>query len=92
MVQLPPITLRLRGRKVAGRVAFAMLLLAAIAVGALSGLLFVYSSDLPQIVLSKKLSAPDVVTELYADDGQVVGGFARCSAAYLQPTSRFRQC
>ena len=47
MVDLPPITLRLRGRKVAGRVAFAMLLLGSIAVGALSGLVFVYSSDLP---------------------------------------------
>src|ERR1700682_6593146 len=75
MVELPPITLRLRGRKVVGRVAFSLLLLASIAVGGLAGLLFVYSSDLPQIQALEDFQ-PDVVTELYADDGQVVGNFA----------------
>jgi penicillin-binding protein 1A len=75
MVDLPPITLRLRGRKVVGRVAFSLLLLAAIAVGSLSGLLFVYSSDLPQIHALEDFQ-PDVVTELYADDGQIIGNFA----------------
>ena len=75
MVELPPITLRLRGRKVVGRVAFSLLLLASIAVGALAGLLFVDSSDLPQIHALEDFQ-PDVVTELYADDGQVVGNFA----------------
>src|SRR5258708_18253759 len=75
MVELPPITLRLRGRKVVGRVAFAMLLLASIAIGALAGLLFVYSSDLPQIRALEDFR-PDIVTELYADDGQIVGNFA----------------
>ena len=75
MVDLPPITLRLRGRKVVGRVAFAMLLLGSIAVGALSGLIFVYSSDLPQIRALEDFR-PDIVTELYADDGQIVGSFA----------------
>ena len=75
MVDLPPITLRLRGRKVVGRVAFSLLLLAAITVGALAGLLFVYSSDLPQIRALEDFQ-PDLVTELYADDGQIVGNFA----------------
>src|SRR3974390_805426 len=75
MVELPPITLRLRGRKVVGRVAFAMLLLAAIAIGALTGLLFVYSSDLPQIHALEDFR-PEIVTELYADDGQTIGNFA----------------
>jgi len=75
MVELPPITLRLRGRQVVGRVAFALLLLASIALGALAGLLFVYSSDLPQIRALEDFR-PDIVTELYADDGQVVGSFA----------------
>jgi len=75
MVELPPITLRLRGRKVVGRVAFAMLLLASIAIGALAGLLFVYSSDLPQIRALEDFR-PDIVTELYADDGQIIGSFA----------------
>jgi penicillin-binding protein 1A len=75
MVELPPITLRLRGRKVVGRVAFSLLLLAAIAVGGTAGLLFVYGSDLPQIRALEDFR-PDIVTELYADDGQVVGSFA----------------
>src|SRR5580658_2821068 len=75
MVELPPITLRLRGRKVVGRVAFSLLLLGSIAAGGLAGLLFVDSSDLPQIRALEDFQ-PDVVTELYADDGQVVGNFA----------------
>ena len=75
MVELPPITLRLRGRKVVGRVAFALLLLGSIAFGALAGLLFVYSSDLPQIRALEDFR-PDIVTELYADDGQIIGSFA----------------
>src|ERR1700732_4033409 len=75
MVDLPPITLRLRGRKVVGRVAFSLLLLGSIALGALAGLLFVYSSDLPQIRALEDFR-PDIVTELYADDGQIVGSFA----------------
>jgi len=75
MVELPPITLRLRGRKVVGRLAFSLLLLGSIAIGSLAGLLFVYSSDLPQIHALEDFQ-PDVVTELYADDGQIVGNFA----------------
>ena len=49
MYLFPPITLRLRGRRVIGRLAFALLLILAIALGAAAGLLFVYSSDLPEI-------------------------------------------
>jgi penicillin-binding protein 1A len=86
MVELPPITLRLRGRKVVGRVAFALLLLGSIALGALAGTLFVYSSDLPQIRALEDFR-PEIVTELYADDGQIVGSFAlqrRILLAYEQ--------
>jgi penicillin-binding protein 1A len=75
MLNLPPITLRLQGRTVVGRVAFVSLLLASITVGALTGLLFVYSNDLPQIRALEDFR-PDIVTELYADDGQVIGSFA----------------
>jgi len=75
MLSLPPITLRVRGRKLIGRVAFALLLLCSIAVGAAAGLLFVYASDLPEIRALEDYR-PDVVTELYADDGQLVGSFA----------------
>jgi penicillin-binding protein 1A len=75
MVELPPITLRLRGRRIVGRVAFILLLLGSIAIGAAAGLLFVYSSDLPQVRALEDFQ-PDVVTEVYADDGQIVGNFA----------------
>jgi penicillin-binding protein 1A len=75
MLSLPPITLRVRGQKLMGRVAFAFLLLCSIALGAAAGLLFVYASDLPEIRALEDYR-PDVVTELYADDGQPVGSFA----------------
>src|SRR5271169_6343715 len=75
MDPLPPITLRVRGRKLAGRLAFTLLLIAAIGAGAVGGLLFVYSSDLPQIHALEDYQ-PNVVTELYADDGQLIGTFA----------------
>ena len=74
-MSLPPITLRLRGWKLIDRVALAFLLLCAIALGAAAGLLFVYQSDLPEI-RALETYRPDVVTEIYADDGQLVGSFA----------------
>ena len=75
MLSLPPITLRLRGWKLIDRVALAFLLLCAISLGAACGLLFVYASDLPEI-RALETYRPDVVTEIYADDGQLVGSFA----------------
>ncbi|HYL85657.1 MAG TPA: PBP1A family penicillin-binding protein [Candidatus Angelobacter sp.] len=75
MLSLPPITLRLRGWKLIDRVALAFLLFCAILFGAVCGLLFVYASDLPEI-RALETYRPDVVTEMYADDGQLVGSFA----------------
>src|SRR5229473_852621 len=75
MLSLPPITLRLRGWKLIDRVALAFLLLCSIALGAACGLLFVYASDLPEI-RALETYRPNVVTEIYADDGQLVGSFA----------------
>src|SRR5690349_3392189 len=75
MLTLPPITLRLRGWKLIDRVALAFLLLCSIALGAGCGLLFVYASDLPEIH-ALETYRPNVVTEIYADDGQLVGSFA----------------
>ncbi len=75
MLQLPQITLRLRGWKLIDRVAIAFLLLCSISLGAACGLLFVYASDLPEI-RSLETYRPNVVTEIYADDGQMVGSFA----------------
>ncbi len=75
MLSLPPITLRLRGWKLIDRVALSFLLFCAILLGAASGLLFVYASDLPEIH-ALETYRPNVVTEVYADDGQLVGSFA----------------
>jgi penicillin-binding protein 1A len=75
MLSLPPITLRLRGWKLIDRVALAFLLLCSIALGAAAGLLFVYESDLPEI-RALETYRPNVITEIYADDGQLVGSFA----------------
>jgi len=75
MVKLPPVQLRLRGRTVIGRLAFAILLICSILIGSLAGLAFVYSSDLPQVRALEDYH-PDIVTELYADDGTSVGSFA----------------
>jgi penicillin-binding protein 1A len=75
MLSLPPITLRLRGWKLIDRVALAFLLLCSITLGAACGLLFVYASDLPEI-RALETYRPDVVTEIYADDGQLVSSFA----------------
>jgi penicillin-binding protein 1A len=62
-------------RKVFGQFVFLMLVLLAAGVGALAGMVFVYSSDLPQIRQLEDYR-PDVMTDLYADDGTVIGSFA----------------
>jgi penicillin-binding protein 1A len=75
MLSLPPITLRFRGWKLIDRVALAFLLFCSIVLGAAAGLLFVYASDLPEI-RALETYRPDVVTEIYADDGSLIGSFA----------------
>src|ERR1700745_142564 len=75
MLNLPPITLRLRSFKLIDRVALAFLLLCSILFGTACGLLFVYVGDLPEIRALETVR-PKVVTEIYADDGQLVGSFA----------------
>jgi len=67
--------MRIGGGTLVGRLAFFFLLICAIGLGAAAGLLFVYSSDLPEIHALEDYR-PEVQTELYADDGQAVGTFA----------------
>jgi penicillin-binding protein 1A len=67
--------MKITGDTVFGRLAFTFLVLCAIGFGAAVGLLFVYSSDLPEIHALQDYR-PNVVTELYADDGQSIGTFA----------------
>ncbi len=64
-----------RSRKLFGQFVFLILLLLSIGAGALGGLVFVYSSDLPKV---RELTdyRPDVMTEIYADDGTAIGSFA----------------
>jgi penicillin-binding protein 1A len=70
---LPPV--EVGGRKLVGRVVFALLIIAAAALGVGSGLLLVYSTDLPQVTELEKYR-PSSITELYDDQGRIIGSFA----------------
>ncbi|MCU1310024.1 MAG: Penicillin-binding protein [Candidatus Angelobacter sp.] len=63
------------GKKLVGRVVFGLLVLASATIGALAGLFIVYSTDLPQIGELERFR-PNAITELYDDQGQVIGSFA----------------
>ena len=63
------------GKKLVGRVVFGLLVLAAAVMGALGGLLVVYSTDLPQVGELEHYR-PNTVTELYDDQGHIIGSFA----------------
>lgn len=64
-----------RSRRIFGQLVFAALLLLFAAAGALAGLLLVYSSGLPKVAELEDYR-PDVMTELYADDGSELANFA----------------
>ena len=68
-------TMKIGGGTLLGRLALAFLVLCSIAFGAAVGLLFVYTSDLPEIHALEDYR-PIIETELYADDGQPIGTFA----------------
>src|SRR6266581_2205491 len=70
---LPPVDLA--GRELVGRMLFTALVLAAAVVGAFSGVLIVYSTDLPQVGELERYR-PSSITELYDDQGRVIGSFA----------------
>src|SRR6266516_2484550 len=57
------------------RVMFALGIVAAALVGALAGLLLVYSTDLPQIDDLERYR-PSSITELFDQNGKVIGTFA----------------
>lgn len=69
-------TIAIRGGKgTFGRLTFAFLLVLSILTGSVTGLVFVYQSELPEVRALEEYR-PNVVTELYADDGQVIASFA----------------
>src|ERR1700741_618001 len=79
----PPVQ-EVHGHKLVGRVLLGFLVLAAALVGATAGLLLVYSTDLPQVDELEHYR-PSSITELYDDQGRVIGSFAlqrRVVAAY----------
>jgi penicillin-binding protein 1A len=63
------------GEKLVGRVAFAILVLTSALLGTLSGLLIIYSTDLPQISDLERYR-PSTITELYDRQGRIIGSFA----------------
>src|SRR5437588_10419657 len=71
--QLPPV--EIAGQKLVGRVLLGLLVLISALVGATVGLLLVYTTDLPQVD-ALEAYRPSSITELYDDDGRVIGSFA----------------
>lgn len=70
---LPPV--EVGGRKLVGRVLFGLVVLLVAALGVGSGLLIVYSTDLPQVTELEQYR-PSSITELYDDQGRIIGSFA----------------
>jgi len=64
-----------RSRRIFGQFVFAVLLLLSAGGGVLGGLLFVYSTNLPKVAELENYR-PDVMTQLYADDGTPFASFA----------------
>jgi penicillin-binding protein 1A len=70
---LPPV--EIAGKKLVSRVLFALLVLVSALVGATTGLLLVYTTDLPQVE-ALEAYRPSSITELYDYHGRVIGSFA----------------
>lgn len=75
MPLLSAFSLHLSGKHLFGRLLFVFFIFLSIGVGALIGLYIVYDSDLPQVQTLEDYQ-PNVITELYADDGRIIGSFA----------------
>ena len=63
------------GRKYVGNVLFVFLIIVAAVLGTASGLLLVFSTDLPQVTELERFR-PSTITELYDDQNRVIGQFA----------------
>jgi penicillin-binding protein 1A len=62
-------------RRLVGRVLFTLLVLLSSLIGATAGLLLVYSTNLPQVEQLEHYR-PSSTTELYDDQGRIIGSFA----------------
>ncbi|MBV9086808.1 MAG: transglycosylase domain-containing protein, partial [Acidobacteriaceae bacterium] len=74
LAKTPPVRLQVK-RRVWTWVIFGLLVLASAVGGSLAGLLLVYSTDLPQVEQLEHYR-PSSTTELYDDQGRVIGSFA----------------
>src|SRR5207244_4044747 len=63
------------GRKYVGPIVFVLLILVSALIGTSIGLLLVYSTDLPQVEEHEHYR-PSSTTDLYDDQGRVIGSFA----------------
>ena len=63
------------GRKYVGPIVFVLLILVSALIGTSIGLLLVYSTDLPQVEELEHYR-PSSTTDLYDDQGRVIGSFA----------------
>jgi penicillin-binding protein 1A len=70
-----PVPVDVARRKLVGRVLFTLLVLLSNLIGATAGLLLVYSTNLPQVEQLEHYR-PSSTTELYDDQGRVIGSFA----------------
>ncbi|HET9695850.1 MAG TPA: PBP1A family penicillin-binding protein, partial [Terriglobales bacterium] len=76
LTEAPPATPpKRRNKHIAGWIVFSMLVAIAAVVGAFAGILLVYSTDLPEVTELERYR-PSSVTELYDDQGKVIGSFA----------------
>src|SRR5438552_548794 len=67
--------MKMQLKRYLGSLVFVFLLCLSIALGSTAGVLFVYNSDLPQ-VSSLEDYRPSLITEVFGDDGQIIGSFA----------------
>src|ERR1700685_1443399 len=72
---LPPVEVEVAPRKLVGRVLFGLLVLLSALIGASAGLLLGYTTDLPQVEQLEHYR-PSSITELYDDQGRIIGSFA----------------
>jgi len=75
VLQSPVRQVRIAGTRVAGWLAFSLLVIIAASIGAACGLLIVYSTDLPEVNQLERYR-PSSITEIYDDQGREIGSFA----------------
>jgi penicillin-binding protein 1A len=75
LTEPPRVYVKVARKRLVGWIAFAMLVAIAAVVGAVAGVLLVYTTDLPEVTLLEKYR-PSSITELYDDQGKVIGSFA----------------